>query len=234
MIRLYCKKRHGTKTGLCPECMALAEYAFERSDMCPFMENKTFCSNCRVHCYKPKMRNKIRQVMRFSGPRMIFHHPVMAIRHLICTKWEAVRLAEETDGMWIGGSDNAMYFYGILLGLSSFLSIGVFHPIVIKCEYYFSYRCWPVFLVAGLILLGLSLFIPDIVLSAIIGVVGFSCLWSIIELFHQHKRVEKGWFPANPKHHPDLKKWLKNSCFSSKDFFNHLEKFRFVEMIVRT
>ena len=213
MIRLYCKKRHGTKTGLCPECMALAEYAFERSDMCPFMENKTFCSNCRVHCYKPKMRNKIRQVMRFSGPRMIFHHPVMAIRHLICTKWEAVRLAEETDGMWIGGSDNAMYFYGILLGLSSFLSIGVFHPIVIKCEYYFSYRCWPVFLVAGLILLGLSLFIPDIVLSAIIGVVGFSCLWSIIELFHQHKRVEKGWFPADPKHHPDLKKWIKNWGF---------------------
>ncbi len=97
MIRLYCKKQHGTKTGLCPECMALAEYACECSDRCPFMENKTFCSNCRVHCYKPEMRNRIRQVMRFSGPRMLFHHPFMAIRHLIITKREAGRLARETD-----------------------------------------------------------------------------------------------------------------------------------------
>ena len=100
MIRLYCKKRHGTKTGLCPECTALAEYARERSDKCPFMENKTFCSSCRVHCYKPEMRDRIRQVMRFSGPRMIFHRPVMAIRHLISVKREAARLAAEKDGIW--------------------------------------------------------------------------------------------------------------------------------------
>ncbi len=98
-----------------------------------------------------------------------------------------------------------MYLYGILLGLASFLSIGIFHPVVIQCEYHFSYRCWPAFLITGMILLGISLFIPNIILSAIIGVVGFSCLWSIIELFHQHKRVEKGWFPANPKHHPGHK-----------------------------
>ncbi len=95
MIRLYCKNQHGTKTGLCPECRALTEYACERSDICPFMENKHFCSNCRVHCYKPEMRDKIRQVMRFSGPRMIFHHPVMAIWHLIISKREAARLAEK-------------------------------------------------------------------------------------------------------------------------------------------
>ena len=99
MIRLYCKKRHGTKTGLCPECTALAEYACEHSDKCPFMENKTFCSNCKVHCYKPEMRNRIRQVMRFSGPRMIFHHPVMAMQHLISSRREAARLAEGTDGI---------------------------------------------------------------------------------------------------------------------------------------
>ena len=97
MIRLYCKKRHGTKTGLCPECTALAEYACERSDRCPCMENKTFCSNCSVHCYKPEMRDRIRQVMRFSGPRMILHHPVMAIQHVISSKREAVQLAEERD-----------------------------------------------------------------------------------------------------------------------------------------
>jgi hypothetical protein len=83
MIELYCKKNHGKNGCLCPECTALNEYARLRSDKCPFMETKTFCSNCKVHCYKPEMREKIREVMRFSGPRMIFHHPIMAIRHLI-------------------------------------------------------------------------------------------------------------------------------------------------------
>ncbi|MGN0478669.1 MAG: nitrous oxide-stimulated promoter family protein, partial [Hominenteromicrobium sp.] len=63
-----------------------------RSDCCPFMETKTFCSNCKVHCYKPEMREKIREVMRFSGPRMIFRHPVTAIRHVIETKKEKRRL----------------------------------------------------------------------------------------------------------------------------------------------
>ncbi len=82
MIRLYCRKNHHSKT-LCAECKALAEYASQRSDKCPFMETKTFCSNCKVHCYKPEMREKIRAVMRFSGPRMIFYHPVMAVRHVI-------------------------------------------------------------------------------------------------------------------------------------------------------
>ena len=83
MIRLYCRRKHGTRDGLCPDCEALERYARERSDRCPFMENKTFCSNCKVHCYKPDMREKIRAVMRFSGPRIIFYHPVMAIRHLL-------------------------------------------------------------------------------------------------------------------------------------------------------
>ena len=65
----YCKKRHHTHGMLCPDCAALRDYACQRSDRCPFMETKTFCSNCRVHCYKPEMREKIRAVMRFSGPR---------------------------------------------------------------------------------------------------------------------------------------------------------------------
>ena len=88
MIKLYCKKQHKTKKGLCPECQALKEYAEKRSDKCPFMESKTFCSNCKVHCYKKDMREKIRQVMRFSGPRMIMYHPIMAISHLIESKKE--------------------------------------------------------------------------------------------------------------------------------------------------
>lgn len=87
MIALYCRKKHGGKA-LCPDCAALDAYARQRSDRCPFMETKTFCSNCAVHCYKPEMREKIRKVMRFSGPRMIFHHPVMATRHMIEMKKE--------------------------------------------------------------------------------------------------------------------------------------------------
>ncbi|MBE5841078.1 MAG: nitrous oxide-stimulated promoter family protein [Butyrivibrio sp.] len=96
MIALYCRKNHGTKgRKLCDECRELREYAVSRSDKCPFMENKTFCSNCKVHCYKPEMRKKIRKVMRYSGPRMIFHHPVMALRHVIENKREKRRLERE-------------------------------------------------------------------------------------------------------------------------------------------
>lgn len=83
MIRLYCRHKHGTRQGLCPECDALEKYSLERSDRCPFMETKTFCSNCRVHCYRAEMREKIREVMRYSGPRMILYHPVMAVRNVI-------------------------------------------------------------------------------------------------------------------------------------------------------
>lgn len=88
MISIYCKKKHRTKHGLCESCQALADYAAERTNKCPFMETKTFCSNCKVHCYKPEMREQIRQVMRFSGPRMIWHHPVLAVRHVIESRKE--------------------------------------------------------------------------------------------------------------------------------------------------
>ena len=95
MIALYCRKKHRVKGGLCPSCRELDESAKMRSDNCPFMETKTFCSNCKVHCYKPKMREKIREVMRFSGPRMVFHHPVTAVRHVIESKREKRRLENE-------------------------------------------------------------------------------------------------------------------------------------------
>ena len=83
MIALYCRRQHGRKNGLCPECTALNTYARQRSGKCPFMETKTFCSNCKVRCYKPEMREEIRTVMRFSEPRMISRHPVMAVRHVL-------------------------------------------------------------------------------------------------------------------------------------------------------
>ena len=95
MISLYCRKQHGTKKGLCPDCAALEEYARQRSDKRPFMETKTFCFNCRIHCYKPEMREKIRSVMCFSGPRMLLYHPIMAIRHVIETKKEKHRLEKQ-------------------------------------------------------------------------------------------------------------------------------------------
>lgn len=83
MIALYCKKRHGTHAGLCPECQALSDYALGRIEHCPVMAKKSFCSRCSIHCYRPEMREKIRAVMRFSGPRMLLYHPVCAVRHAI-------------------------------------------------------------------------------------------------------------------------------------------------------
>lgn len=94
MINVYCRKKHHTRGSLCPECAKLEAYAWQRSDKCPFMETKTFCSNCKVHCYKQDMREKIREVMRFSGPRMLFYHPVMAISHVIESRKEKKRLEE--------------------------------------------------------------------------------------------------------------------------------------------
>lgn len=94
MIRLYCRKKHGGRE-LCPDCRELLRYACSRSDHCPFMQTKTFCSNCRVHCYQPAMRQRIREVMRFSGPRMIFYHPVLAVRHVVESAREKKRLKRE-------------------------------------------------------------------------------------------------------------------------------------------
>ena len=89
MIAIYCCGSHKSKRGqLCHECQELLDYADARVEHCPHMESKTFCSNCNTHCYKPEMREKIRQVMRYSGPRMIFHHPVLAVKHLIESKKE--------------------------------------------------------------------------------------------------------------------------------------------------
>ncbi len=91
-----------------------------------------------------------------------------------------------------------MHYSGVVIGLIAFLIIGIFHPIVIKGEYYFGARIWPIFLVAGLVLLGLSLLVANPIGSATLGVIGFSCLWSIKELKEQSERVKKGWFPENP------------------------------------
>lgn len=91
-----------------------------------------------------------------------------------------------------------MNFQGLIIGAIAFLVIGIFHPIVIKSEYYIGKKVWPIFLVVGILLIVVSIYIKDITLSAIIGIIGFSSLWSIHEIFEQEERVKKGWFPSNP------------------------------------
>lgn len=93
-----------------------------------------------------------------------------------------------------------MNYWGILVGLGSFLIIGIFHPIVIKAEYYFGVRIWWIFLLAGLLFLAASLRCDNTAGAALLGVLGFTCLWSILELFEQRHRVRKGWFPPGPSH----------------------------------
>ena len=92
-----------------------------------------------------------------------------------------------------------MHYEGVLLGLCTFLIIGVFHPIVIKSEYYFGTRIWWIYLVVGLACLGASLFITSLFWSCLCAILGVTNLWSILERFEQKERVAKGWFPANPK-----------------------------------
>lgn len=92
-----------------------------------------------------------------------------------------------------------IYFSGLILAITTFIIIGVFHPIVIKTEYFTGTRLWPLFLFAGVTCIAIALFMADIFWSAILGVLGATCIWSIGELFEQKKRVQKGWFPKNPK-----------------------------------
>lgn len=83
MIRMYCKGKKHSSNGLCPSCSELVEYAQTRIDRCPLMETKSFCSSCTVHCYETGMRERIRVAMRYSGPRMVYHHPLLALDHLM-------------------------------------------------------------------------------------------------------------------------------------------------------
>ena len=83
MIRIYCRHHHGGKKKLCRECAELLEYADERLKHCPFQKKKSTCGKCTVHCYKPGMRKKMREVMRYVGPRIMLHHPIKGIMHTL-------------------------------------------------------------------------------------------------------------------------------------------------------
>lgn len=88
---------------------------------------------------------------------------------------------------------------GIVIGAAAFLIIGLFHPLVIKGEYHIGTRCWWIFLAVGIAAIAGTVFVKNTILSSLLGVTGFAALWGIGEVFAQKKRVEKGWFPKNPK-----------------------------------
>ena len=92
-----------------------------------------------------------------------------------------------------------MNYDGIIIGIGTFLIIGLLHPVVIKAEYYFTTKIWPMFLIFGLLCFAISLVSPSTTERSLSAVLGCSLLWSIKEIFEQKKRVEKGWFPENPK-----------------------------------
>jgi hypothetical protein len=83
MVRVYCSDHHRGPDGLCPECDKLLDYAKRRLGGCLFQEAKPVCNKCSVHCFSPKMRARVQAVMRYSGPRMLFRHPILSLRHLV-------------------------------------------------------------------------------------------------------------------------------------------------------
>ncbi len=83
MIGMYCKKLHHPVNGICGDCKMAVEYSEQRTEKCRFGKDKPICARCPVHCYKPEMRQKIREGMRYSGPRMIYNYPYLAFMHII-------------------------------------------------------------------------------------------------------------------------------------------------------
>ena len=88
---------------------------------------------------------------------------------------------------------------GLVIGICTFLIIGLFHPVVVKAEYYWGTKCWWIFLFLGIIGVAASLYFENVLISSLCGVFAFSSFWTIKEVFEQEERVKKGWFPKNPK-----------------------------------
>jgi hypothetical protein len=93
MVNIYCHGHHKTNGTLCAECQAFKEYAFLRLSKCPFQDKKTTCGKCVIHCYKPDMKQKVREVMRYSGPRLLLHNPSLVLHHA----WDAHRKPPTLD-----------------------------------------------------------------------------------------------------------------------------------------
>jgi hypothetical protein len=83
MVGMYCYSHHEVGPNLCTDCQQLLEYAYRRIEKCPLHELKPICASCRIHCYKGEMRDEVKTIMRYSGPRMLLHHPRLAFLHLL-------------------------------------------------------------------------------------------------------------------------------------------------------
>lgn len=101
---------------------------------------------------------------------------------------------------------------GLVIGICTFLIIGIFHPIVVKAEYYWGTRCWWWFLIVGLAGVAGSVMVSDILVSSLLGVFSFSSFWTIKEIFEQKERVKKGWFPMNPKRKDEYKRQARETA----------------------
>ena len=83
MVLIFCSGHHGTRAEPCRECTELREYAHARLARCRYQDAKPTCANCPIHCYRPDIRDRVREVMRYSGPRMLLRHPVLAVAHIV-------------------------------------------------------------------------------------------------------------------------------------------------------
>jgi predicted amidophosphoribosyltransferase len=94
MIEIHCREQHHPMDSLCAECQGLLTYTRQRIDKCPYQVNKPTCAKCPIHCYKPAMREQVRQVMRYAGPRMIIHYPMLAVLH----SWDEITKSRKLKG----------------------------------------------------------------------------------------------------------------------------------------
>ena len=122
---------------------------------------------------------------------------------------------------------NEYHLAGLFIGICTFLIIGLFHPVVVKAEYYWGTKCWWIFLVLGIAGVIASLSIDNVILSSLLGVFAFSSFWTIKEVFEQEERVQKGWFPKNPKRKYKLYNQMI-TVFSRKNLHNSTENTTFV------
>lgn len=93
MVGIYCTGHHGTNSEICIECLQFRDYAFMRLSKCPFQEKKSTCGKCVIHCYNPDMKLKVKKIMRYSGPRLLLHHPILALYHA----WDGRRKPPHLD-----------------------------------------------------------------------------------------------------------------------------------------
>jgi len=102
MIGIYCKHHHGLNVLNCPECSELMQYAIDRLQHCPFQEGKTSCKNCPIHCYKPGIKDDVKRVMRYAGPRMMLRHPILTVFHFIDDRRKEPLIASPSGAASVG------------------------------------------------------------------------------------------------------------------------------------